>query len=97
MWRIWQLCLYVYSATLQNRIEDKHMNVLMLKLLDASLLLNYVGGLYLFFLFQGYFFVVVILLYLVSLQIIVMKSYSAPEQLQNSVFKNVRLILASFG
>lgn len=96
MWRIWQLCLYVYCVTLQNRIGDKHMNALTLKLLDAYLLLNYFGGFFISCSFKVNFFVIV-LLYLVSLQKIVMKSYSTPEQFQNSVFKNAHLILASFG
>lgn len=56
IWRIWQPCLYVYCVTLQNRIEDKHMNVLTLKLLDASLLLNYFGGFFYFFSFKVNFF-----------------------------------------
>lgn len=96
MWKIWQLCLYVYCVTLQNRIGDKHMNALTLKLLDAYLLLNYFGGFFISCSFKVNFFVIV-LLYLVSLQKIVMKSYSTPEQFQNSVFKNAHLILASFG
>jgi len=56
MWRIWQACLYVYCVTLQNRIEDKHMNVLTLKLLDVSLLLNYFGGYFIFFLVSSLIF-----------------------------------------
>lgn len=52
MWRIWQLRLYVYCVTLQNRIGDKHMNALMLKLLDACLLLNYFGGFLISFSFK---------------------------------------------
>lgn len=55
MWRIWQPSLYVYCVTLQNRIEDKHINVLTFKLLDASLVLNYSEGFY-FFSFKVNFF-----------------------------------------
>lgn len=95
MWRIWQPCLYVYCVTLQNRIEDKYMNVLTFKLLDASLLLNYFEGFY--FLVSKLIFSVIILHYFVSLQVIVLKSYIAPEQLQTSVFQNACSILLFFG
>lgn len=54
------------------------------------------GDFFSFFSFKVIFFVI-ILLYLVSLQKIVMKSYSAPEQLQNSVFKKAHLVLDAFG
>lgn len=94
MWRIWQPCLYVYCVTLQNRILDKHRNVLTFKLLDASLLLNYSEGFFFFFfLVSRLLFLVIILLYLVSLQVMVLKSYIALEQLQTSAFQNVCLIL----
>lgn len=94
MWRIWQPCLYVYCVTLQNRIEDKHMNVLTFKLLDASLLLNF---------FEGFYFLVSRLIFfchcspLFSFSSGNSKSYIAPEQLQTSVFQNACSILLSFG
>lgn len=72
------------------------MNVLKFKLLlDASLLLTYFEGFY-FLSFKVIFFVI-ILLYLVSLQVIVLKSYIAPEQLQTFVFQNACSVLPSFG
>lgn len=42
----------VFMSTLQHSVDDKHMNVLALKLLDASLPLRYFGG---FFFFLGSF------------------------------------------
>lgn len=78
-WRIWQPCLYVYCLTLKNSVDDKHMNVLALKLLDVSLPQSYLGGIFLSFKVV----VVVVLLYLMSLQIAVMKSCSAVECPQN--------------
>lgn len=93
MWRIWQPCLYVYCVTLQNRIEDKHMNVLTFKLLMQVCywitLRNFI-----FFSFKVYFFVIV-LLDLVSLQVIVLKRYIT--ELQTSVFQNDCSIILSFG
>lgn len=74
-WRIWQPCLYAYCLTLKNSVDDKHMNVLALKLLDVSLSQSYLGGIFLSFKVV----VVVVLLYLMSLQIAVMKSCSAVE------------------
>lgn len=45
-WRIWQPCLYAYCLTLNNSVDDKHMNVLALKLLDVSLPQTYLGGIF---------------------------------------------------
>lgn len=39
----------VFVSTLQHSVDDKHMNVLALKLLDASLPLRYFGGFFFFF------------------------------------------------
>lgn len=38
----------VFVSTLQHSVDDKHMNVLALKLLDASLPLRYFGGFFFF-------------------------------------------------
>lgn len=45
----------VFVSTLQHSIDDKHMNVLALKLLDASLPLRYFGGFFFSLKFQGLF------------------------------------------
>lgn len=75
MWRIWQPCLYVCCVTLKNSVDYKHMNMLALKQMDVNLPQSYLG--------VGFFLrfqvVVIVLLYLVSLQIAVMKSCSAVE------------------